>query len=205
MASEAPFRIIRFFTDYVKANGTLKEVDKVEYCGIGKAGTSTTVARIGDLKRVVPDADPDNVAHMMALGRWNFIRPQYEAWKAGNELPVDGTPLAAWPGLTKAQADIIRASGLRTVEEIAESPHSLISKVQLPGMTEIQRQAKLFVENAPKAKIDERLAASEADNAELRAQLEELRQIVVARDAEPDEDKPARKPRRAAQPETVAA
>jgi len=45
----------------------------------------------------------------------------YEAWKRGQELPVDGTDLRTFPLLTPAQIENCRASHIFTVEQLAET------------------------------------------------------------------------------------
>lgn len=173
-------RILKFWTKYTPKAGATIATDMVEYCAVGMATKSTTVARVKDLSRVIENADPDNVAVRMATERWQIIGPAYEAWKNNQAIPTHGTPLAAWPGLTPEQADIIRNAGLRSVEDVAEAPDSVISRVQLPGVRDIQANAKRFLEARDQAKVADHMAAKDAELAELKAQLEEMREIVIA-------------------------
>lgn len=176
----APFRILKFWTKYQKRAGVLIPVDMVEYCAIGMANRSTTVAPVSMLSKIREDVDPDNQAYAMAKGRWEVIKPAYEAWKAGNELPTHGTPLGAWAGITAEQADIIKASGLHTVEDIAEAADSVIQRIALPGMRDIHAQAKVFLSGADKSKLAADMADKDRQLQEMREQLEEMRQIVLS-------------------------
>lgn len=174
-----PLRIIRFWQDYIKRNGQLVAVDKVEYCAPGRAQLATTVAVVSQLSRIRDDVDPDNPAHQMARARWDAIAPAYEAWKSGQTLPENGTPLAAWSGITPQQAEVLRSFGLRSVEDIAESSDSVITKVQLPGMRAIWESAKNFLASKDQTAVAEMVGKMKSENDDLRDQLEEMRQMVL--------------------------
>lgn len=193
-AQTAPFRIVKFWTEYQRKASGLVPIDKVEYCAIGMAGKTTTVARIADLKRIREAPDPDDVASNMARGRWEFIEKHYSAWKAGQAVPEHGTPLAAWPGITAEQADIFRTAGLRAVEDIASATDSVINRIQLPGVREIQATAKRFLEAQDSNKTVIALEEKDKQIGALTEQLEELRQMFLAQQGA-DDDAPKRRGR----------
>jgi len=195
-AQTAPFRIIKFWTEYKRAAGGLKEVDKVEYCAVGMAQKSTTVARIADLRRIREAPDPDDVASNLARDRWQFIEKHYNAWKAGQAVPEHGTPLAAWPGITSEQADVFRTAGLRAVEDIAQATDSVINRINLPGVREIQKNAQRFLEAVDSSAIADRMAEKDKQIASLTSDLEELKQLILSqREDDEEEDKPKRRGR----------
>ena len=175
----APFRIIRFWTDYIRRDGALVEVDKVEYCAPGRAQLATTIAIVSHLGRIREDIDPDNPAGQMARARWEVIGAAYAAWKAGKEMPLDGTPLAAWAGITPQQIDVLRSFGIRTVEDIAGASDSVLTKVQLPGMRDLAEGAKRFLASRDQNAVSEAMGKMQSENADLREQLEEMRQMLV--------------------------
>jgi hypothetical protein len=198
-------RVVKFWTKFKPdGQGGMKGIDMVEYCAVGKANMATTVATVSSLGKLLPlDAGEDNPAIKMAHMRWNSIKPQYDAWKHGNEIPLNGIALAAWPGVTSDQAEVLRHIGLRTVEEIAEASDSIITKIPFPGARELRLSAQAFLKSADKAKVASEITKLAEDNDSLRAQLEEMRQIVL--EMQGKEDKPKNK-RRAAEPaEEVAA
>lgn len=43
----------------------------------------------------------------------------YEAWKKGEEIPVDGTPIKTWSALSPAQAQNVISAGIVTIEMLA--------------------------------------------------------------------------------------
>ena len=190
----APFRIIRFWTDYATRDGKIHPVDKVEYCAPGNAQRSTTVAVVSHLSCILHDVDPDNPAHLLARQRWEFMKPAYEAWKQGQETPAHGTPLAAWAGITPQQAEVMRSFGLRCVEDIAEASDGVLGRVQLPGMRDIADSAKRFLASRDQVAVAETMGKMQAENDELREQLEEMRRMIIE-GQQADEDAPRRRGR----------
>jgi hypothetical protein len=186
--NSAPIRIIRFWTAYTNRNGVQTPRDMVEYCAPGMAQMATTVAVVMQLAKVRTDIDPDNPAYQLARMRWEIIGPAYKAWKAGQDIPVNGTPLAAWSGITPEQAEIVRSFGLRTVEEVAAATDGIVSKVQLPGMRDIRDNARLFIESADQNKLAAQMAEKDREIASMRADMEELRQMLIeaSKAAEPE-------------------
>jgi hypothetical protein len=195
-ASTAPFRVIKFWTEYKRSpTKGLIPIDKVEYCAVGMASKSTTVARIADLRRIREAPDPDDVASNIAKQRWEFIERHYNAWKAGQETPENGIPLAAWPGITPEQADVLRTAGLRSVEDIASATDGIVNRINLPGIRELQKNAQRFIEAQDGAKTADALAEKDKQITALNEQLEELRQIVLAKMGNDDDDQPKRRGR----------
>ncbi|RWI43038.1 hypothetical protein [Mesorhizobium sp.] len=125
------------------------------------------------------DQDGEKLRFMTA--RWSQIEPAYEAFKAGREIPLNGTALAAWSGVTPEQAEVLRTAGIRTVEEVRDLPDGQLDRVRLPNMRDLRKQAGLFLANSDAAKAAEREAAKDAQIAELverqaamEAMIEEL-------------------------------
>lgn len=161
----------------------LQAVDYVTYSPSHSPLNTRTTERvhllIPDPDRMGLDQDGEKLRFM--THRWNQIEPAYEAFKNNREIPINGTPLAAWSGVTPEQADVLRTSGIRTVEEVRDMTEGQADKVRLPNMRDMRKQAKLFLENTDTAKAAEREAAKDATIAELverqaamEAMIEEL-------------------------------
>lgn len=129
---------------------------------------------IPDPERMGDDTDGEKLRFMSA--RWAQIQPAFEAFLSGQEIPLNGTPLAAWAGITPEQADGLRLAGLRTVEEVAELSESHMEKVRLPNMRDLRKQAQLFLQNSDSAKA----AAREAEKDATIAALLERQQAMEA-------------------------
>jgi hypothetical protein len=117
----------------------------------------------------------EKVAYMTAI--WKDVEPAYDAWREGREIPLNGTPLAAWPGITPEQAEIFRLTGIRTVEAVRDMTEMQRGKVRLPHARELQELARAFLDNSDAAKAAQREAAKDkqiADMAERMAAMEEM-------------------------------
>ncbi|MER8745873.1 hypothetical protein NKH54_22725 [Mesorhizobium sp. M1004] len=113
-----------------------------------------------DPTKMGEDQEGEKLKFMTA--RWMQIQPAYEAFKKGQDIPINGMALAAWSGVTVEQAEVLRQSGIRTVEEVRDLTDGQLEKVRLPSMREMRKQAKLFLENTDVAKAAEREAEKDA-------------------------------------------
>ena len=201
-------RVIKFWTKYTPLpNGDTRADDWVEYCAIGQGHLATTTASVKSLARVRPIVDnSEDVAARYANERWDRVKPLYEAWKTNAETPVNGTPFAAWPGLTPEQAEILKSAGYRSVEEIAEASDVTINSVKLPGIREIQANAKRFIASRDQAKVAAELAKKDDEITALKDRLDEMAGMFATMKLE-QENKPkrGRPPKSDAQPEDDAA
>jgi hypothetical protein len=195
--------VLRFWTEYRpdgvddKGAPKLRSIDMVAYAPLGKSNMQTCVEAISRLSKVQPiDPGTDNPAVLMAHARWKIIKQHYDAWKQGNEVPVDGTPLGAWPALTPEQVQALKTMGLRTVEEIRDASEGIVTRFPFPNSREIQRQAGMFLAAFDKDKVSRDHAALQAQLDEKNEQLEELRQIVL--EMQRNQAKPAKKDKEAA-------
>ena len=180
--------IHKFWTHYEpdpQDPARLKAVDWVAYGPIGGHDRSVTHDRVARLARLQPLEGSQNPAVVMAHERWSIIEKHYRAWLAGQEAPVDGTPLAAWNALTPEQADVLRANSIKTVEDVAALTDTHIARLPLPNLRELIRQARHFIDAAEQTRFAASLAAKEreieslkAENAERDAQIAALMQKV---------------------------
>lgn len=130
---------------------------------------------------------------------WAIIGPYYEAWKAGQEAPMDGTPLAAWPGVTPEIVDRLKMLRVRTVEDVAAMTDSDIDNFGMGGLS-IRQQARAFCEmkkdrTQVQAEVATQLAARDESHA---AQLAVLREEMAALQAKLAEKPRAARPRKQA-------
>lgn len=93
---------------------------------------------------------------------------KYKAFKAGLADPLRGTPLEAWPVLSKSQVAELKHLNMRSVEDIISAPENL--QTQILGYNKMKAQALKFVEVAAEvaaeAKLDAKVAAAVAKQAE---------------------------------------
>lgn len=142
------------------------------------------------VKDIRPDGklprSPDSAEAMQA--RWAVIGPAYEAWKAGEDMPEEGTPLGAWSAVTPEQAKFLKKMGIATVEAAAEMTEGTVQKLPFPSARRLPEMARAFLASQK----DADLARENADMKERMAALEELLEEATA--AQP---KPRGRPRKA--------
>lgn len=170
-----------------------QEVDWAIYApGHSPLGTHT-VERI---KHLIPDPerhgdDLDGTKLAFMTARWEKIRPAYEAWKAGKEIPTSGTPLTAWPALNEEQVRIFRQVGIQSVEEIRDLAETQIGRVPLPNMRDMIKQAAVFLGNLDSSAAAEREARKDEEISDLKERLVELEKLLDGRSKSAAAEAPA--------------
>ncbi len=92
-------------------------------------------------------------------------RRAYEAWKNGQEPPLDGMPIRGWSVISPAQQEALVSLNIRTVEDLAQVTEDAMRRI---GMGAVTMKNKAIA--ALKAAREQGPLVME--NAELKAQLE---------------------------------
>lgn len=119
------------------------------------------------------NVDPDvkgSLTYQALLGRWSVIGPKYEEWKRGNEIPDDGTPLAAWAAITPEIAALLKQKGVRTIEDVASMSVEVAAKLPMPNARRLPELAQTYLKGAE----DSALAEENANLKERMAAMEEM-------------------------------
>lgn len=135
--------------------------------------------------------DPTVIASLYykdLAAKWSVVGPAYEAWKNGQEIPEDGTPLAAWSGVTAEQADWLRKMGIRTVEDVRDMGDATAEKLQIPNARKLPALAKKFLEGEVLTQKDAKIAEMEERIAAMTEMLEE--QMKAQADDKPRRGRP---------------
>ena len=162
---------LEFRVEYAPlANGSMKEIEMVEYTRKGAQG-ATTPARIEHLQRQRQGGVPDPV--------WLAIKPYYDNWKAGKDAPVNGTPLAAWPGATQQLVKALAPFHIKSVEDLAGIEEGTLNRCGVPGIRRMKENAQAFID------AQKNTAAVAGEVAQLRelalsqaGEIEELKALV---------------------------
>lgn len=183
MAAPAPSTLVvkRFWTEYKpsKTNpAEMEGVDKVELSHVGMLSKTTTIHTVKSLLSLQPMGDRDNPAIVHAHERAAFVRPRYEAWKKGQEMPVTGTPLAAWNGVTPEQAAVLKAAGIRTVEEVAAINDSVRAGIKLPNLMALVDAARRWVAASDTRQFAASMAEKDHQLASQKAELDSYKDAV---------------------------
>lgn len=126
-----------------------------------------------------------------------FAFRAYEAWKDGREIPVNGTDLKNWPGVTPAQLKTCQAASVFAIEDLAEANADTVRKLGMGGVA-LKEKAKAYLASAVTNKSSEQISA-------LTVQLEALQAALDKKDEQinalmeqltnPESDAPARRGR----------
>lgn len=175
MAEQPQIKVLGFFTKYTRTHPQGK--DYVRFSPAQALNAQITEERVSALQPKEEDFEdedgqPNRAAkrsYMHAL--WSEIGPAYEAWKNGHEIPTSGMPLAAWAGVTKEQADVMRKIGIVTVEELSTLEDGKLTRLPMPNAREVRDLARKYLSTGDDTKTSERLADLEKSNAALQEQL----------------------------------
>lgn len=134
----------------------------------------------GDRRSMV--VEPVNDDHK---ARWPR---EYEAFKAGQEAPVDGTPLADWPQIGRARVEELAYFHIRTVEQLAAVNDAHLQNLGM-GAREERERAKVFLDVAkngtgPLSKLVTRVEQAEARADTLESALQQANQRIAALEKE---------------------
>ena len=201
-----PITIHRFYTVYEddpKNPGTTRARDMVEYGPIGQGARTRCCERIDVLSKAQKVAGA-NPAAQAARVLWEFIRPAYDAWKNNQELPQEGTPLAAWNHLTPTQAEFLRVNGVKTVEDVAALTDIHIHQFKIHNLRSIIEAAKKFIVSIDANKFAGEMKAKDNALAAANARIDQMAEML-AKLMEKDEEKEDAPKRRGRPPKEQAA
>lgn len=113
---------------------------------------------------------------------------EYAAFKAGQEVPVEGTPLEEWPQITRSQVEELKFAHIRTVEQLASLPDDPLNRSVSMGGFALREKAQRYLEALNGNAQTEALAAESARKdeiiAEQKRQYEALLERVAAIEAQ---------------------
>lgn len=179
-------RIVEFKTDYPADR---EPVDMVLIAPVGAAfERQQTWHRVKTLRppESADDTTRASQKYQDLEAKWSVIGPAYEAWKAGNEIPEDGTPLEAWSGVTPEQAKFLKTMGIKTVEAVRDMGDRAIENCRWPNARKMPELAGRWLEGQGDAK-------SAATIADLQEQIAVMREMLEERQ-EPKRGRPRKEP-----------
>jgi hypothetical protein len=105
----------------------------------------------------------------------------YTQYKQGLEPATDGTPVEAWPRLTRAQSANYKALNFQTVEQIANMTDAVLTKVGMGAQAD-RTAAKAFIALAKDSALAQKqaleLERNAAEMADLKKQIKDLAAMV---------------------------
>lgn len=108
------------------------------------------------------------------------IKQSYEAFKNGQELPVDGFPIKGWGIISPAQQETLIKMHILTVEQLAAATEEGIRRIGMGGL-ELKTKADAWLKQIKKSgPATVEIAALKKENAELHAAVSMLEEKVEA-------------------------
>lgn len=112
-------------------------------------------------------------------GTWrDQWKAAYEAWKNGQELPVNGTPIKGWGALSPAQQQNLLTIGIKTVEDLAAVNDEGARRIGMGAIDMKNRAAAWLKAASGPGKASQEIATLKADNARLEGQVKQLVETV---------------------------
>lgn len=98
----------------------------------------------------------------------------YEAWKTGQEIPLNGTPIKGWGLLSPAQQANVLGADIRTVEDLAQMSDEAMKRIGM-GALELREKAQAWLRSADsQGKMAQEAAGNQAKIRQLEKQIESL-------------------------------
>jgi hypothetical protein len=145
-----------------------------------------------DYCRIMVPGDKDSIVVRPArdMDKQRFAK-QYAAYQAGEGEFHEGTPLKAWPMITRGQVEELKFFGVYTVEALAELADIHVQKFMGVGALKQQAQAYMQAakESAPLVQLNAAVEQKDNEIAALNQAVEELMEKVTALEAKPRKKK----------------
>lgn len=110
----------------------------------------------------------------------DHFRTQYMLWKKGQEPTPVGMHIKQWAAISKAQADMLLAVNIRTVEDLAVANEQALLRVGI-GARDLQNKAKAWLQTAEDTgKTASEIASLRAKNEGLEHMLHEMQKKLDA-------------------------
>jgi len=101
-------------------------------------------------------------------------RQAYDAWKSGQELPLDGHPIKGWGVISPAQQANLLQVGVKTVQDLAAANDEGLRRIGM-GAVDLKNRATAWLkaESGP-GKAAQEIASLKADNVRQAATIKQL-------------------------------
>lgn len=128
--------------------------------------------------RIMVPGDKDSIVIRPArdMDKQRFAK-QWEAFSSGKTAEQEGTPLRAWPMITRSQVEELKFFGVHTVEQLADLADVHVQKFMGVGALKQQAQAYMQAakESAPLVQLN---AALEERDHEIAAQAQAIAELM---------------------------
>lgn len=105
-------------------------------------------------------------------------KTMYRKWKAGQEIPLDGTPIKGWGVIAPAQQEMLLRIGIHTVEELAQANDTGMRSIGM-GAQDLKNKAMAWLAQLQdKGPLTQEIAALKREKESQKGQIETLMRQV---------------------------
>lgn len=108
----------------------------------------------------------------------DYYHRAYKAWKEGQEIPVDGTPVKGWGLVSPMQEKTILMAGIKTIEDLAASNDEALRRLGMGGRDLVNKAKSWLSSVSDHGKVAMENAALKKENENLRTTVESLEEKV---------------------------
>lgn len=114
----------------------------IDYAIVTPVGTKDEIPKL--MSDWIPELKQKVKEGRLPASHEEFYIKAYEAWKKGEEAPVDGTPIKDWPVLSPAQRTNCLTANIRTVEDLAVASGEALTRIGMGGQ-EMKQKAEAWL------------------------------------------------------------
>lgn len=107
-------------------------------------------------------------------------KQQYDAWKNGQELPPDGTPIKGWPMISPAQQNMLIDRKIMTVEMLSQANDSALVLIGMGGVAMRNMALNWLAQAKDKGPLTMQMTEVQKENEILKGSIEALTKQVNA-------------------------
>lgn len=147
------------------------------------------VHKKGELGHVIPYRVRDlKKNHVL----WPHVSNSYEAWKAGQDAPIEGTPLKEWPLATAAQIRNCAGMNVLSVEDLANLADGALRFIGGEAVALREKARNWLNASNDAGKAAAQITRLEAENEKLSEMVRNLTESVelLRREIKPKQDMP---------------
>lgn len=112
----------------------------------------------------------------------------YEAWKDGQELPTEGTPIKTCPIFSPSEIQRVISANIKTVEDLAQASEEALQRIGM-GARAIKAKAVSYMDASKDGKAAGEIQTLRRDNEALTELVKELQDQVGTLRAQVDASK----------------
>lgn len=144
----------------------------VDFAIVTPVGTKDEIPKL--MSDWLPDLKQKVKEGRLPASHEEFYVRAYEAWKKGEEMPLEGTPIKGWQVISPAQQQNCITANIRTVEDLATANGEALTRIGMGGQ-ELRQKAETWLKAAASlGTVVQINAALTAEIANLKVTVESL-------------------------------